>query len=84
MKYMEGISHDHYLNYWKEKKFMKLNQLLLNIDDEVKDTSITLNGKVIPSLKQHGKMNQHSPTMGTCYSSTKNVIKFDVSNNPSS
>src|SRR5271168_1305633 len=80
MKYMEEIFHDHYQNYWKEKKSMRSNQSS-NIHDGVKDTNTTSNGKVIPSLKQHGKTNQHSLTMGICYNSTKYVIKFDVSDN---
>src|ERR1700678_842716 len=83
MKYMEEISHDHYPSYWKEKKYMKLNQSS-NINSKVKDTSIISNGKVIPSLKQHGKMNQHFLTMKTCWNSTKYVIKSDVANNLSS
>src|SRR5271168_2395596 len=78
-KYMEEISHIHYLNYWKEKKFTKSNQSL-NIDDEVKDTSIISSGKAIPSLKQHGRMNQHFLTMEPCWNSTKYVIKPDVFN----
>src|ERR1700678_2494803 len=57
-KFMEKISHDHYPNYWKEKKYMKSSQSS-NIDDEVEDINTTSNGKVIPSPKQHGKMNQH-------------------------
>src|SRR5271168_2839048 len=80
MKSMEEISHDLYPNYWKEKKSTKLNQSS-NIDDEVKDTSIISNGKAIPSLKQHGKMNLHFLTMETCWNSTKYVIKSDIFNN---
>src|ERR1700678_1987273 len=79
-KYMEEISPDHYANYWKEKKYMKSSQSL-NIDDEVKDINTISNGKVIPSPKQHGKMNQHFLMMETCYSNTKYVIKSDVVNN---
>src|ERR1700678_2357352 len=82
-KYMEEIFHAHYPNYWKEKKFMKSN-LSSNIDDEVEDTNITSNGKVIPSQKQRGKMNQHFPMTEICYSNTKHVIKSDVVNNLSS
>src|ERR1700678_3771236 len=81
-KFMEEISPDHYPNYWKEKKYMKLSQS--NIDDEVEDINTISNGKVIPSLKQHGKMNQHFPMTETCYSNTKYVIKSDVVNNLSS
>ena len=55
-----------------------------NIDDEVEDINTTSNGKVIPSPKQHGKMNQHFLMTETCYSNTKYVIKFDVVNNLSS
>src|ERR1700678_4103413 len=43
-----------------------------------------INGKVIPSQKQRGKMNQHFPMMEICYSNTKHVIKSDVVNNLSS
>src|SRR5271168_4466510 len=82
-KSMEKISHDLYPNYWKEKKSTKLNQSS-NINDEVEDTNITSNGKVIPLPKQRGKMNQHSPMMGICYNSIKYIIKFDVSDNLSS
>src|ERR1700678_1537910 len=80
MKFMEEISHAHYLNYWKERKYMKSSQSS-NIDDEVEDTNTISNGKVIPSQKQRGKTNQHFPTMETCYSNTKHVIKSDVVNN---
>ena len=52
-----------------------------NIDDEVEDINTISNGKVIPSLKQHGKMNQHFLMTETCYSNTKYVIKSDVVNN---
>src|SRR5271168_4653510 len=45
-KYMEKISHVHYLNYWSEKKFMNSNQSL-NIDDEVEDISIISSGKAM-------------------------------------
>ena len=82
-KYMEEISPDHYLNYWKEKKYMKSSQSS-NIDDEVEDINTISNGKVIPSLKQHGKMNQHFLMTETCYSNTKYVIKSDVVNKLSS
>src|ERR1700678_1211054 len=47
-KFMEEISHAHYPNYWKEKKFTKSNQSSI-IDDEVEDTNTISNGKVIPS-----------------------------------
>src|ERR1700678_2437982 len=79
-KYMEGIFHAHYPNYWKEKKFTKSN-LSSNIDDEVEDTNITSNGKVTPLRKQRGKTNQHFPMMEICYSNTKHAIKSDVVNN---
>ena len=79
-KYMEEISHDYYLNYWKGKKCTKLNQLL-NIDNKVEDTNTISNKMAIPSLKQHGKMNTHFLTMETCWNSTKYVIKSDVFNN---
>src|ERR1700678_424234 len=82
-KYMEEISPDHYPNYWKEKKYMTLNQKS-NIDDEVEDINIISNGKDIPSPKQHGKMNQHFLTTETCYNNTKYVIKFNIVNNLSS
>src|SRR6202789_3199317 len=77
---MEEIFHDPYLNYWKEKKYTKLSQSL-NIDVKVEDTSTISNGKVIPSLKQHGKMKQHFLMTETCYNNTKYVIKSDVVNN---
>jgi hypothetical protein len=80
---MEEISHDHYLNYWKEKKYMKLSQSS-NINDEVEDINTISSGKVIPSPKRHGKMNQHFLMMETCYSNTKYVIKSDVVNKLSS
>src|ERR1700678_274557 len=54
---MEENFHEPYLNYWKEKKYTKLSQSS-NIDVEVEDTSTISNGRVIPSPKQHGKMNQ--------------------------
>src|SRR5271155_2061059 len=79
-KFMEEISHDHYPNYWKEKKYMKLSQSS-NIANEVEDINTISNGKVIPSPKQHGKMNQHFLMTETCYSNTKHVIKSDVINN---
>src|SRR5271155_195574 len=79
-KFMEETSHAHYLNYWKEKKFTKLN-LSSNIDDEVEDTNITSNGKVIPSQKQRGKTNQHFLMTETCYNNTKYDIKSDVVDN---
>src|ERR1700678_3220419 len=82
-KYMEEISPDHYANYWKEKKYMKSSQSL-NIDDEVEDINTISNGKVIPSLKQHGKMSQHFLMTETCYSNTRYVIISDVVNNLSS
>src|ERR1700678_3892232 len=82
-KFMEEIFHDHYPNYWKEKKYMKLNQSS-DIDDEVEDINTISNGKDIPSLKQHGKMNQHFLMTETCYSNTKYVIKSNVVNNLSS
>src|ERR1700678_1728108 len=81
-KFMEEISHDHYLNYWKEKKYMKSN-LSSNIDDEVKDTNTISNGKAIPSQKQCGKTNRRFPTMETCCNNIKDTIKFDVSDHPS-
>ena len=59
-KYMEEIFHDHYANYWKEKKFTKLIPSS-NIDDEAEDTNTISNGKAIPSQKQRGKTNQHNP-----------------------
>jgi hypothetical protein len=65
IKYTEEIFLDHHQNYWKEKKFMKLNQSS-NINDKDEDISIISNGKDIPLLKQHGKTNQHSPMMETC------------------
>src|SRR6202789_1291449 len=82
-KFMEEISHDHYPNYWKEKKYMKSSQSS-NIDDEVEDINTISNGKVIPSLKQHGKMNQHFLMTETCYNNTKYLIKSDIVNNLSS
>jgi hypothetical protein len=72
MKYMKEISHNNYPNYWKGKNFTKSNQSL-NIDDKVEDTNAISNGKAIPSLKQHGKMSQHSLMMGTCCSNIKNL-----------
>ena len=81
-KFMEEISHDHYLNYWQEKKYIKLSQSS-NIGDEVEDTNTISNGKAIPSQKQRGKMNQHFPTMETCCNNIKYAIKFDVSDHPS-
>src|ERR1700677_3798271 len=83
MKYVDEIAPDHYPNCWKEKKYMKSSQSS-NIDDEVEDINTISNGKVIPSLKQHGKMNQHFLMTETCYSNTKYVIKSDVVNNLSS
>src|ERR1700678_3838247 len=80
--YKEEISHNHYPNYWKEKKFMKSNQSS-NIDDEVEDTNTISNGKIIPLQKQCGKMNQRFPTMETCCNNIKYAIKFDVSDHPS-
>ena len=62
---------------------MKLSQSL-NINVEVEDTSTISDGKVIPSPKQHGKMNQRFLTTETCYNNIKHVIKFDVVNKLSS
>src|ERR1700678_4767991 len=81
-KYIEEISHNPYPNYWKEKKYTRLNQSS-NIDDEVEDTSTISNGKVIPSPKQHGKTNQHFLMTETCCNNIKYTIKFEVSDHPS-
>src|ERR1700678_8038 len=81
-KFMGEVPHDHYLNYWKEKKYMKSSRSS-NIDDEVEDTNTISNRKAIPSQKQRGKTNQHFPTMETWCNNIKYAIKFDVSDHPS-
>ena len=63
-------------NSLKEKRFMKLNQLL-NTEDKAGDTNTSWNGKAIRLLMQRGNQNWHSPMMATCWPHTKIDISSD-------
>jgi hypothetical protein len=74
-KSMETTIQDPYLNYSKEKRYMKWKQSS-NIDKEEGDTNTMWNGKVILSPRQHGKINQLSPMMVTWFNNTKIDINY--------
>ena len=76
MKFTEQTSLDLHQNSLKEKKFMKWNQFW-NIEGEDEDINTFWNGKDIQLPRQHGKLNQHSLTMATCWLPTRNTINSD-------
>jgi hypothetical protein len=75
MKSMETTIQGPYLNYSKEKRYMKWKQFS-NINEGEEDTNTMSNGKVIWSPKQHGKINQPSPMMATWFDNTKININY--------